>query len=206
MQKIARWPALLFLLLAASPALAAGDLAAIRRQASRIDDLGPFLERYVGVCRDDTARGDCERNVRVARRGLDGRIFSTVVGEQTLELVRPERTAAGYRYVVTPFIDGGKGVALTNGSPRRQDAAGRPLVGLLVLDGPLPVGLDEAGLESALRTGRVELEVLFRPERAWRLKRKGATGFYEGVGARFLALRLVESRTGLELASTIIAP
>jgi hypothetical protein len=103
---------------------------------------------------------------------------------------------------VTPFIDGG-GLALTHGEPRRQDAAGHPLIGYLVMEGPLPAGLDESALESALRTGRVELEVVFRPEGTWKLKRKGERGFYEGVKARFLGLRLVDSRSGLEIASRV---
>ncbi len=73
------------------------------------------------------------------------------------------------------------------------------------MEGALPEGMDEMALESALRTGRIELEVIFRPEGIWRLKRKGEPGFYEGVKARFLALRLVESRSGAEIASKVFA-
>jgi hypothetical protein len=191
-------------LLASSPALASSRFDAVRGQARQVDDLGPFLERYVGSCLDEATRAECEQNVRAVRRGVDGNTYAASVAEQTLDLVRPERTRDGYRFVVTPFIDGG-GVALTNGEPRRQDASGRPLIGLLVLDGALPAGMDEMDLESALRTGRVELQVVFRPEGAWRLKRKGGPGFYEGVKARFLAVRLIESRTGAEIASKVLA-
>ena len=74
----------------------------------------------------------------------------------------------------------------------------------IVLEGALPDGMDEMALESALRTGRVEMEVLFRPEGTWKLKRKGEPGFYEGVRARFLGIRLVESRTGTEIASKML--
>lgn len=190
------------LLTAPSPARPDARYAALRTQANRLDSLDAFLERYVGSCRDGYERADCEQNVRAARRGLDGSLFRAVVAEQTLDLVRFQRTRAGYRFVVTPFIDGG-GIALTHGQPRRQDAAGRPLIDLLVLDGQLPPGMDELALESALRTGRLELEVLFRPQGTWKLRRKGERGFYEGVRARFLGLRLVESRSGAELASRV---
>lgn len=180
-----------------------GGFEALRGHATRLDSLGPFLERYVGSCKDEWSRADCEQNVRRARRGLDGNVYVASVAEQTLELVRTERTRSGYRFVVTPFIDGG-GLALTNGEPRRQDSAGRPLIQFIVLEGALPPGMDELALESALRTGRVELEVLFRPEGTWKLKRKGEPGFYEGVRARFIALRLVDSRSGLEIASKVL--
>ena len=198
-----RLPAALLVLLAASPPLADDRFEALRGHARRLDSLGPFLERYVGRCQEDFSRADCESNVRAARRGLEGQVFTASVGEQTLEIVKPQRTNGGYRFVVTPFIDGG-GLALTHGAPRRQDTAGHPLIEYVVIDGALPAGMDELALESALRSGRVELEVVFRPEGTWRLKRKGERGFYEGVRARFLALRLVDSRSGAEIATKIL--
>jgi len=181
-----------------------GRFDALRGHATRLDSLGPFLERYVGSCTDAFTRADCEQNVRRVRRDIDGNVYSASVAEQTLDLVRPERTRAGYRFVVTPFIDGG-GLALTHGEPRRQDAAGHPLIEFIVLEGALPAGMDELALESALRTGRVELEVLFRPQGTWKLKRKGEPGYYEGVKARFLAIRLVDSRSGAEIASKVFS-
>jgi hypothetical protein len=48
------------------------------------------------------------------------------------------------------------------------------------------------------------MEVLFRPQGTWKLKRKGEPGFYEGVKARFLGIRLLESRTGREIASKVM--
>ena len=195
--------AALLLALLASPALSLGSgFGALRGQAQRLPSLGPFLERYVGSCRDEFTRSDCEHNVREVRRSLEHRVYTASIAEQTLDIVKPQRIHGGYRFLVTPFIDGG-GLALTHGEPRRQDAAGHPLIEFLVMEGPLPAGLDELALESALRTGRVELEVVFRPEGTWKLKRKGERGFYEGVKARFLGLRLVDSRSGIEIASRV---
>ncbi|MFL5263543.1 MAG: DUF6066 family protein [Anaeromyxobacteraceae bacterium] len=188
--------------LSLSPAARATErFEALASGAQRLESLGPFLERYVGSCRDAFTRDDCERNVRASRRALDGRLYAATLGERTVEIVKPERTRSGWRFVVTPFIDGG-GLALTNGAPQ-GDAQGRPRIGFLVLEGALPEGMDEMALESALRTGRLGLEVLFRPEGTWKLKRRGEGGFYEGVKARFLALRIVETRSGTELASRV---
>jgi hypothetical protein len=194
------------LLLAATSRPALADSADVRFErvaagAQRLESLGPFLERYVGSCRDAATRDDCERNVRASRRSMEGRQYAATIGERTMDVVRAERTRNGWRFVVTPFIDGG-GLALTNGEPR-GDALGRPRIGYLVLEGALPDGMDEMALEGALRTGRVELEVLFRPEGTWKMKRRGESGFYEGVKARFLALRLVETRSGQQIASRV---
>ncbi len=169
-------------------------------EAQRLESLGPFLERYVGSCTDAFTRDECQRNVRSTRRSLDGRLYAATIGERTMEIVRAERTRSGWRFVVTPFIDGG-GLALTNGEPR-GDAQGRPRIGYLVLEGAAE-GMDEMALEAALRTGRVELEVLFRPEGTWKMKRRGEPGFYEGVKARFLAMRLVETRSGQQIAARV---
>jgi hypothetical protein len=195
----------ILLALLASPLFSSATesrFTSLRDRAQRLDSLGPFLEKYIGNCKDELTRFDCEHNVREQRRGLDRHVFAASIAEQTLEIVRPQRTSSGYRFFITPFIDGG-GLALTNGEPRKQDAAGRPLIAFVVMDGKLPDGMDELALESALRTGRLELEVLFQPEGTWKLKRKGERGFYEGVKARFLAIRLVESRTGAEIASKV---
>jgi uncharacterized protein DUF6066 len=203
--RLSRALALATLAAAASPGLglaADARFDALRGRAARLDSLGPFLEKYVGACKDPYARVDCERNLREVRRTLDGRAYAASVAEQTLDIVKAQRTRGGWRFVVTPFIDGG-GLALTNGEPRRQDAEGRPLIDLLVLDGALPQGMDEMALESALRTGRLELEVIFRPEGTWKLRRRAERGYYEGVKARFLAMRLVETRTGQEIAARV---
>src|SRR5918912_4278079 len=112
--------------------------------ARRLDSLGPFLERYIGSCRDAFTRDECERNVRASRRALDAQVYAATIGERTMDVVRAERTRGGWRFVVTPFIDGG-GLALTNGEPR-GDALGRPRIGYLVLEGELPQGMAELAL------------------------------------------------------------
>jgi hypothetical protein len=169
--------------------------------ARRLDDLGPFLERYVGSCRDAFTREECQRNVLATRRALDANVYAAAIGERTMQVVRAERSRGRWKFFVTPFIDGG-GLALTHGEPR-GDALGRPRIEFLVLEGALPQGMDEMALDSALRTGRLELEVVFRPEGTWKMKRRGEPGFYEGVKARFLALRLLETRSGAEIAARV---
>lgn len=190
-------------LLCAPPAAAhAGDrFAALSREAEPIDSLAGFVERYVGVCKDPLERTTCLENVKAVRKGMDGRLYLAVLTEKARGLLQVEsRKGGGFRFLLTPFVDA-DGLALTHGEPR-LDARGRPSLGFLVLDS-LP-SVDPAVVDAALRTGRVELEILFRPAGAWKLKRRGESGDYEGMKARFAAVRLVDGRTGAELAVKIL--
>ncbi len=188
--------AALFLTLLPAPSRADGRFDALRAQAEPLDSLPAFAARYVGSCRDPGERAACEQNVRAARKAMDGRLYATVISERAGELLKVERRGAGFRFLLTPFLDA-DGLALTHGAPR-LDARGRPTIGYLVIDSR--PGVDEATVEAALRTGRIELEILFRPEAAFRLSRRGADRSYQGVRARFAAVRLVDGRTGTEIA------
>lgn len=194
--------ALLLAALAASPALGDEPFESLRQKAEPLDSLSGFAERFVGACRDPLERATCEANVQEARKAARGRLFATVIAEGARDLIRVERRGASYRFLITPFIDAG-GLGLTRGEPK-LDGRGRPSIPYLVIDSR--PGLDEATVDAALRTGRVELEILFRPEGVWKLKRRGEDGHYEGVKARFVAVRLVDGRTGTEVAVKILEP
>jgi hypothetical protein len=186
-------------MLLAAPALAASfdDLSA---KAQRLDALEPFLERYVGRCVGREERAVCQRNVATARKEVTGKTFAVRVPDAAT-LVRPTLGGDGFVLLVTPFVDGGGGLALTHGAPTRQDAVGHPLVGLVPLRGRLPPGVMEMEFQAPFRTGAIELEIVFRPEKPWKLKRRGEPGEVEGVAARFLAIRVLDGRTGKEIAS-----
>jgi hypothetical protein len=117
-------------------------------------------------------------------------------------LVRTDRRGNDYVVLLTPFIDGG-GLALTHGAPTRQDAQGRPLIAFIPIAVQLPPGTMDMEFESPFRTGSIELEIAFRPEKTWKLSRKGE-GLYEGVAARFVAVRVLNSRTGQEIAAKVL--
>jgi hypothetical protein len=174
----------------------------LSQRAERLESLAAFLERYVGTCRDVYTRMDCERNVARARQAFRGKKLFARVGDGASELVRARTAGGHFRIELTPFIDGG-GLALTHGAPLRQDERGRPVIGLVVLQGNLPASVGDLEFQSPFRTGNVEMEVVFEAEGTWKMKRRDG-GFYEGVRARFLALRLVDPRTGAEIASQVL--
>ncbi len=192
---------LLAALLLAAPGTANSPegYAAVRRGAERVDNLVTFVERYVGTCKDVYTRAECERNVAAARRALEGKVLVARVADGVPEMVRARSDGERWRIDVTPFVDAG-GLALTNGAPLKADDQGRPVIGLVVLEGRLAPGTTDLEFNAPFRTGNVEMEVVFTVQGTWKMKRRDG-GFYEGVKARFLGLRLVDPRTGAEIAS-----
>lgn len=190
------------LALAAPTARAAAPFDSLAGASERLDALEPFLIRYVGQCRDVYERRTCEANVEAARRAAKGKTFSVRIADAA-PLIQPQLRGAGFVLLLTPFVDGG-GVALTNGAPLKQDAEGHPLVGLIPIEGRLPPGMMEMEFESPFRTGAIELEIVFQPVKSWKLKRKGDAGSYEGVAARFLAVRVLDARTGAPIADKVL--
>jgi len=184
------------------PALAGRGFDGIAASAERVDALEPFLAGYVGRCADPYTRAECERNLAARRRALTGRTFAVRVSDAA-PLVRARLEGAGFLLLVTPFVDGG-GLALSHGVPARQDSAGNPLVSLIPIRGELPPGKLDMEFQSPFRVGAIELEIVFRPEKAWKLPRRGEPGQLEGVAARFLGVRVLDARTGAVIASKVL--
>lgn len=196
-------PSLLVLLLVAmAPATRAADFDAVATAAERLESLEPFLARYVGRCTDVYERRTCEANVAAARRAVAGKAFAVRITDAA-SLVRPQLDGGRFVLLVTPFVDGG-GLALSNGTPLRQDRDGNPLVGLIPIRGRLPPGTMDMEFQGPFRTGAIELEIVFRPQSTWKLPRVHERGSFEGVAARFLGIRVLDARTGNEIASRVL--
>jgi hypothetical protein len=190
------------LLLALPMASYAGDFDATARSAQQLDGLEAFLTRFVGHCTDVYERRTCEANVAQFRKQSAGKAFTIRISDAA-GLVRTERKGAGWVVLLTPFVDGG-GLALTHGAPTRQDAAGRPLVNIVPIPAQVPDGMLDMEWQGPFRTGAIELELVFRPEKAWKLARRGEPGSYEGVAAKFLAIRILDARTGAAIAARVL--
>lgn len=185
-----------------APPAIARDFASVANGTEKLESLEPFLARYIGRCKDIYEKKTCEANVATARRATTGKTFTVRIPDAA-SLVRPKIEGTSFVLLVTPFVDGG-GLALTNGAPSRQDAGGNPIVGIIPIRGTMPPGMLDLDFQGPFRTGAIELEIVFRPDKAWKLPRKGESGSYEGVAARFLGIRVLDSRTGNEIASKVL--
>jgi hypothetical protein len=195
-------PALLLAASLLAPPARGASFDEVAVSARRLDGLEPFLSKYVGRCTDPYERPTCERHVTLERRNVNGRSFVVRV-QDAAGIVKPSVEGDRFTLLLTPFLDGGGGYALTRGAPTRQDGAGRPLLALVPIHGRLPPGMMEMEFHGPFRTGAIELEIVFAPEKAWRLKRKGEPGDLEGVAARFVAVRVLDARSGREIASRV---
>jgi hypothetical protein len=193
--------ALLLLLLTALPSLTNADerFDAAAAKAQRLEDLRTFLVNYVGSCTDPIERRACEGRVAEFRKSVAGKSFVVRIPDAA-PLFRTQPKGDRVVLLLTPFIDGG-GLALTRGTPTRQDASGSPLVDLVPMEVRLPPGTMEMDFLSPFRAGAIELEVVFKAEKAWKLKRKTDPTAFEGLGARFQSLRVLNARDGSEIAS-----
>jgi hypothetical protein len=196
------WTVALLLLASVAPARAGERFDALATSAQRVEALELFLSRYVGRCTDVYERRTCEANVQAARRAASGKTFAVRISDAA-PLVRAELQGDSFTLLVTPFVDGG-GFALTHGAPARQDAAGNPIVNLIPIRGRLPAGMLDMEFQGPFRTGAVELEIVFEPQKAWRMPRKREKGEFEGVAARFVAIRVLDARTGNEIAARVL--
>ena len=190
----------LAVLAAPAPGLAA-DFESAAAKAERLDRLDGFLERFIGRCADPYTRAACEKDVAAFRKDALGKSYVVKIQEAT-SLVRPEREGDGFVLLLTPFFDGG-GLALTGGTPTKQDPAGNPLVQLVPVRSVLPPGSMDLEFLSPFRTGAIEVELVFRPLKAWKLPKKGG-GSIEGVGAKLVAVRVLDGRTGNELGARMM--
>ncbi len=196
-------PALALVALVASPAVRADEaFDALAGGAERLDSLETFLTRYVGRCTGVYERRSCEANVAALRRGFTGKKLAVRVTDAA-PLVQPKLEGDRFLLLVTPFVDG-NGLALTHGAPSGQDRSGSPRIGFIPIRGRLPPGMLDMEFQGPFRTGAIELEIVFRPEKTWKMPRRGDGGSYEGVAARFLAIRVIDARTGSEIAAKVL--
>ena len=175
---------------------------ALKAKATAVEDLGHFLDDYVGDCAHSADRRSCARNAAAHRHGLTGRLFYTRLPDAMSQLLQVGEDLGGgrVRLYLTPVF-GGSGYGLTRGRPHRLDRRGNPRMRLLPMTARLPDGMSRRSLDLAVHTQNVTLELLFRPGRIWRL---GSHGHHAaGVAARFAGLRIKDARSGAVLVSRI---
>jgi hypothetical protein len=176
--------------------------AALRDSAEAVDSLTTFLDRYVGHCTDPFEKAACESNARKARQQMTGRAFYAVLGERASRMLRAgafNPSGGTFRIDLTPFFEAGD-FALTLGAPIGVDAEGRPRIPLLPMPAAMPGGSLPMDMERLLRSGALRVHLVFKPLGIWSLPARAGGPKLEGVKAKFLAVRIVNGRSGEEVA------
>lgn len=175
--------------------------AKFRSSAEPVGSLSGFLEKYVGACGPGSPPR-CESSASAFRRQMNGRRFFLATGDESSSLLsvgRFDEAKREYELKLTPFFAAGT-YALTQGAPRQTDAAGNPLLPLLVVRGKAPDGFSPSRLQRLVSARELRIELVFTPQELWALTRKRG-GRIQGVKSRIEAVQVVSARTGEVLAS-----
>jgi hypothetical protein len=196
-------PAAALLLLLPLAALAEEDarFTQLREGAEAVGGLGSFLERYVGECGEPGLGASCEDKAKAFRKAHDGKRHYLLVGEDSAGMFSPgafDPDTGELTVNVTPFFPASS-YALSQGSPRRTDAKGNPVMALLRADGQSPDGWMPGTFQRLFQMRGVRAQVVFTPTGVWSLPKKGGGRIY-GVSARIEGIQVTVARTGEPLA------
>lgn len=174
-----------------------------RSGAETIENLGRFLEEYVGQCDSDEPIFDkaaCERKAQDARKRYRGRTLLLEIDsprDQVSVATFDERKKM-FRIHLTPFFSE-RGLGLSVGRPRKLTAEGYPVVRNVPIWVKLPDGEPEFVFRRQLDRGMVRLELIFKPKRAWQLKSRGGDAV-RGAEVALVGVRVYGSRGSSVLA------
>jgi hypothetical protein len=182
----------LFALSTASP-----SYATLRQSADPVPNLGRWLEKYVGDCDSSDPSFDkrgCEDQAASAQRRENGKVLLLEIepGEQ-LTFNQFDTQKSAYRLLLAPFF-GERALALSVGKPDKLTGDGLPVVKNVPIWVKLPKGEEEFAFRRMLERGMVRLEMLVKPRKAWRMKRKDGESDYRGVDVALVGVRVYSER------------
>ncbi len=196
---------MLWATLAVSAAAAgAPSYAAVAEDARIINNLGRFLEAYVGDCLSDAPEFDregCEAQAAAVRKAKRGTRYRVEVDDLTgkVRFNGWDKRRKAFRLLLTPFFED-RNLALTTQKPRARKADGLPVVKNLPIWVKVPDGEAEFAFRRRLERGMVRVELVVTPGAPWAIKRRDGEGWFRGVSAKLLGLRVVGLRTDAVLA------
>nr|WP_075006265.1 DUF6066 family protein [Stigmatella aurantiaca] len=186
------------------PAFAHADVdprfARLRDTAEPLGGLGAFLDRYIGECGSLFASSDCRTKADAFRKHYRGKRMYMIVTEEVATMVAPgayQPNTGHFSVHITPVFPGGR-YALTDGTPKKTDAEGTPVVPALTVTGTSPRGWNGGVFSRLFSSQGVRVQVIFTPMDIWTLTQPSG-GKTFGVAARIEAILVTEGRTGQEL-------
>jgi hypothetical protein len=168
----------------------------LRQSAEPLSTLGAFLDKYIGECHQAIG-SECKNQAARFRSQSNGKSFVLTLSDEAVNMVSLgpyQSSQKSFEVRITPFFGAG-GYALTQGSPRKTDNQGNPLLPLLVARARLDEQWSPERFQRLFSNHQLRLELVFQPHGVWNVpsKRGGKT---LGVSARLQGIQMVESRSG----------
>jgi hypothetical protein len=168
----------------------------LRQSAEPLSTLGAFLDKYIGECHQAIG-SECKNQAARFRSQSNGKSFVLTLSDEAVNMVSLgpyQSSQKSFEVRITPFFGAG-GYALTQGSPRKTDNQGNPLLPLLVAHARLGEQSSPERFQRLFSNHQLRLELVFQPHGVWNVpsKRGGKT---LGVSARLQGIQMVESRSG----------
>jgi hypothetical protein len=168
----------------------------LRQSAEPLSTLGAFLDKYIGECHQAIG-SECKNQAARFRSQSNGKSFVLTLSDEAVNMVSLgpyQSSQKSFEIRITPFFGAG-GYALTQGSPRKTDNQGNPLLPLLVAHARLGEQSSPERFQRLFSNHQLRLELVFQPHGVWNVpsKRGGKT---LGVSARLQGIQMVESRSG----------
>lgn len=181
-----------------------------RDKAKPVESLAAFLSNFVGDCGATSLGGkECLAKVEAYRKSALNQVFYVILDDEDsvkqVEAKSFNPMTHEYAFSLTPSFEAA-GRALTEGQPTKIDEEGHPTLPKVPLHGKLADRVTPMDVAQVFKTGNVRIQLVFKPTGLWKLPRPDQKGsFYEGVKAQFVAVRLSQAQTGVELCSTVTA-
>lgn len=178
-------------------AVSAPSYSSLRDAADPVSNIGRWLEKYAGDCESSDPSFDkkgCEDRAADAQKKENGKTLLMEIepGEQlTFDGFDPGKSA--YRLLLAPFFDE-RALALSVGKPEKLSKDGLPVVKNVPIWVKLPKGEEEFAFRRQLERGMVRIELLVKPRKAWRMKRKDGDVDFRGVDVALVGLRVYSDR------------
>jgi hypothetical protein len=184
--------------LCATLAIAAPDYGSLRGNADAVNNLGRFLEQYIGDCEHSEPQFDkkgCLAETAERQKRYDGKVLVIEIDnpEEQLHFADWDNGQKAFRMHLTPFF-GERALAMTVGKPDRLNKDGLPVMKNIPVWIKLPKGEQEFAFRRQLERSQVRLELLVRARKPWRIKRKEGEGDFRGLDVALVGLRVYPIR------------
>lgn len=174
-----------------------------KKDAFVVERLPSAVASLVGVCPDGLMVDEleaCQKNIKAGSKDFKNkRVYINLGGGLEQYLAFGGSTGSTAKFIWTPIVDLGNGLAMTIEKPQKLGASGNVVVARRPFEGESNPDMMDSDLQRAIKTGQVGVEVIGRFGHGWELSGKSNT--VRGVIFELEAARFYHTRTGKVLVA-----